>query len=113
MNIKSKKWSLRCTCNPNKYLIENHLRQLQKQLDASSVRYEHFLIMGDFNAYVCDPSMTSFCTLFRLKNIMKEPTCYRNPENSSCIDLLLINWYLSFNFMPRSGCSALHGVNPN
>ena len=60
MNIKSKKYLLYCTYNPNKSLIENHLRQLQKQLEAFSERYEHFLIMGDFNADVSDPSMTSF-----------------------------------------------------
>ena len=29
MNIRSRKWLLCCTCNPNKSLIENHLRQLQ------------------------------------------------------------------------------------
>ena len=81
MNIKSKKYLLCCTYNPNKSLIENHLRQLQKQLEAFSERYEHFLIMGDFNADVSDPSMTSFCTLFKLKSIFKEPTCYKNPEN--------------------------------
>ena len=67
-NIKSKKWLLCCTYNPNKSLIENHLRQLQKQLEASSERYEHFLIMGDFNADVSDPSMTSFCTLIFVRN---------------------------------------------
>ena len=75
MNIKSKNWLLCCTYNPKKYLIENHLRQLQKQLEASSERHEHFLIMGDFNTYVSDRSMTLFCTLFKLKNILKEPTC--------------------------------------
>ena len=79
-----------------KSLIENHLRQLQKQLEASSERYEHFLIMGDFNADVSDPSMTSFCTLFQLKDIVKEPTYYKNTENPSCIDLFLTNCPRSF-----------------
>ena len=91
MNIKSKKWFLCCTYNPNKSLIENHLLQLQKQLEASSERYGHFLIMGDFNADVSDPSMTSFCTLFKLKNVVMELTCYKNPENPSCIDLFLLS----------------------
>ena len=81
MNIKSKKYLLCCTYNPNKSLIENHLRQLQKQLEAFSERYEHFLIMRDFNADVSDPSMTPFCTLFKLKSIVKEPTCYKNPRS--------------------------------
>ena len=87
MNIKNKKWLLCRTCNPNKSLIENHLWQLQKQLEAFSERYDHFLIMGDFNADVSDTSMTSFCTLFKLNSIMKQPTCYKNPENPSCVDL--------------------------
>ena len=30
MNMKSKKWLLCCTYKPNKTLIKNHLRQLQK-----------------------------------------------------------------------------------
>ena len=96
MNIKSKKWSLCCTDNPYESLIDNHLRQLKKQLEASSERYEHFLIMGDFNSHVSDPSMTLFCTLFKLKSIVKEPKCYKNPENPSCLDLFLTNCPGSF-----------------
>ena len=75
VNIKNKKWLLCCTYNSNKSLIENHLRQLQKQLDASSERYEHFLIMEDFNTDVSGHSMTLFCTLFKLESIVKETKC--------------------------------------
>ena len=42
----------------------------------------------EFNADVSDP-WKIFCTLFKLKNIVKELTCYKNPENPSCIDLFL------------------------
>ena len=112
MNIKSKKWLVCCTYNPNKSLIENHLRQLQKQLEAFSERYEHFLIMGNFNADVSDPSMTSFCTLFKLKSIVKEPTCYKNPENPSCIDLFLTNCPRSFHntYFYETGVSDFNKV---
>ena len=72
MNIKSKKWLLCYTYNPDKSLIENYLRQLQKQLEASN-----FLIMKIFSTDVSHPSVTSFYTLFKLKSIMKEPTCYK------------------------------------
>ena len=110
INIKSKKLLLCCTYNPNKSLTENHLRQLQKELETSSERYEDFLIMGDFNADVSDPSMTSFCTLFKLKNIVKKPTCYKNPENSSCIDLFLTNCRRSFHItcLYETGLSDFH-----
>ena len=96
MNTKSKKWLLCCTYNPNKSSIENHLRQLQKQLEAFNERYEHLLIMGDLNADVSGASMTSFFTLFKLKSIVKEPICYKDPENPSCIDLFLTNCPKSF-----------------
>ena len=35
-----------CIYNPNKSLTENYLRQLQKQLEASSERYKHFRLWG-------------------------------------------------------------------
>ena len=110
MNIKSKKWLLCCTYNPNKSLIENHLRQLQKQLEAFSERYEYFLIMGAFNDDISDSSMISFCTLFKLKGTVKEPTCYKNPENHSCIDLFLTNSPRSFRntYLYETGLSDFH-----
>ena len=52
--------------------------------------------MEDFNARVSDPSVTSFCTLFKLKIIAKEPACYKKPESPSCIDLFLTNCPRSF-----------------
>ena len=33
--------------------------------------------------------MTVFCDTYDLKCLIKEPTCYKNPENPSCIDLIL------------------------
>ena len=35
--------------------------------------------------------MESFCTINNLKCIIKEPTCYKNPDNPTCIDLILTN----------------------
>ena len=52
--------------------------------------------MGYFNADVSGPSITSFRTLFKLKSTVKEPTCYKNPESPSCLDLFLTNCSRSF-----------------
>ena len=35
--------------------------------------------------------MKSFCDIDCLKILMKEPTCFKNPEKPTCIELLLIN----------------------
>ena len=52
--------------------------------------------MGDFNANIFEPTLISFCTLFKLKNFVKEPTCYKNPNDPSCIDLFLTSCARSF-----------------
>ena len=38
-----------------------------------------------------DFSVKSFCTINNLKCIIKEPTCYKNPDNPTCIGLILIS----------------------
>ena len=40
--------------------------------------------------------MTSFCESYNLKSIIKQPTCFKNPEKPSCIDLILTNRPKSF-----------------
>ena len=35
--------------------------------------------------------MSSFCKIYHLTNIIKQPTCFKNPSNPSCIDLFLTN----------------------
>ena len=96
MNLRSKKWLLCFTYNSSKSLLERHLNQIQAQLEFFYKNYEHLLILGDFNANISEPTLTSFCTLFKLKNLVKEPTCHNNPNNPSCIDLFLTNSTRSF-----------------
>ena len=40
--------------------------------------------------------MSEFCENYNLKNLVKEPTCFKNPLNPSCIDLILTNRFRSF-----------------
>ena len=35
--------------------------------------------------------MSVFCDTYNLKSLIKEPACYKNPENPSCRDLILTN----------------------
>ena len=35
--------------------------------------------------------MNDFCNACNLSSLIKEPTCYENPDNTSCIDLTLKN----------------------
>ena len=40
--------------------------------------------------------MKVFCDSYEFKNLIKDVTCYKNPENPSCIDLILTNNPKSF-----------------
>ena len=43
--------------------------------------------MGDYNAEITETSMSSFCEIYHLTDIIKQATCFKNPSNPSCIDL--------------------------
>ena len=47
--------------------------------------------MCDFNEGPENTYIKTFCNNFDLTNLIKEPTCFKNPENLSCIDLILSN----------------------
>ena len=38
-----------------------------------------------------DSSMKEFCNLNGLRNLINEPTCYKNSEKPTCIDLIITN----------------------
>ena len=40
--------------------------------------------------------MKSFCELYNLTNLIKQPTCFKNLEKTSSIDLILTNRPKSF-----------------
>ena len=47
--------------------------------------------MGDFNADMENINLENFCDFYNSKNLIKEPTCFKNPVNSTCVDLMLTN----------------------
>ena len=47
--------------------------------------------MGDFNFGFTEANMATFCNEYKLKALNKEPTCFKNNMNPSCIHLFLTN----------------------
>ena len=43
-----------------------------------------------------DSAVSGFSNTYDLKSLIKEPTCYKNPNKPSCIDLILTNKRWSF-----------------
>ena len=40
--------------------------------------------------------MVTFCKYYNLANLIKQPTCFKNPEKTTCIDPILTNKPRSF-----------------
>ena len=96
INIRKKKWLLCCSYNPHKINISNHMHHLNKGLDVYLENYDNLLILGDLNSELEETCLNDFCNVNNLKSLNKKPTCFKNPENPSCIDLFLTNRQKSF-----------------
>ena len=94
--LHKKRWLINCSYNSHKNNISRHLEVVSKTLDSYYSKYENVIFLGDFNAGVLETPMTSFCESYNLKSIIKQPTCFKNPEKPSCIDLILTNRPESF-----------------
>ena len=96
INLRSKRWLLFAGYNNLKSNITNYLSELGRQLDNHLGKYDNILLIGDFNSETTETSMNEFCDTYNLNNLIKVNTCYKNPKNPSCIDLMLTNRTRSF-----------------
>ena len=69
---------------------------LSKIFDRNSSRYDKYLCIGDFNSDTSETTLTNFCDLYKLKDLVREPTYLKNPDSPPYIDLLLRNCSRSF-----------------
>ena len=94
--MRKKKWLLCRSYNPKKNNSQFHLENLTKSLAIYSSNYENLIILGDFIAGIDNSYMAGFCDTYDLTSLIIEPGCYKNPENATCIDLILTNNPRSF-----------------
>ena len=67
--------------------------------------------MGNFNEEPNELAISDFCEMYNTKNI-KEKTYFKNPENPTCIDLILTNRPSSFqdSTVVETGLSDFHNM---
>ena len=106
IRIRNSIWLLCCSYNPSKLQIASHIQEISNGIDAYCEKYENILIMGDFNVDVKEVSLHLFRNKYKLKSLNKDPTCYKNIDNPSCIDLFLTNSAKSF----ESTCTIETGL---
>ena len=96
LNLRKTKWLLTCGYNPHKENISYFLSHVSKELDTLIGNYDNLLLVGDFNSEISEDVMKDFSQTYNLKNLIQEPTCYKNPNNPSSIDVFLTNRKNSF-----------------
>ena len=113
INIHKKKWLINCSYNPHKSNIINHLNMICRSLDIHSTTYENIILLGDFNACIDDEALQTFSKSYSFNSLIKQPTCFKNPENLNCIDLILTNKSRSFQTkcVIETGLSDFHRIN--
>ena len=92
VKLQNEKYQINCSYNPEKTMTSNHLTTLEKFSDLHSSKYRKVSILGDFR--VNEQHMQSFGD--NLKSLIKQPTCYKNPNSPTCIDFILTNVLRSF-----------------
>ena len=97
INLYKMKRLINCSCNPHKSNIRKRLDTIRKSLDALSTKYENIVLLGDFSTCVVDDdALQLFWKFYSLYSLIKQSSCFKNPENPSCIDLILTNKPRSF-----------------
>ena len=96
INLRKVNWLLVWSYNPHFCNLPVHLNGIDKATEFYSKTYDKILIAGDFNVQVSDIKLDIFCSIWNLKSLGKEPTCFKNSNNPSCIYLFLTNTTRSF-----------------
>ena len=96
LSLRCKKRLLNRSHNSDRSLISEHLSIIRKDLDLLSANCDKIFLMGDFNDESHDHFLMDFCDAYILKNLIKVPTCVKNPARPTSIDVILTNLYRSF-----------------
>ena len=79
-------------------------------MDEFSRNYDNVIFLVDFNTCINDNAMKSFCSLNDLTSLIDQPTCYKNPDKPTCIDIILTNRpnYFQSNNVFQTGLFDFH-----
>ena len=101
---------MNCSYNLKHSSKESHLDSLSKSIDSLSSKYDKFILLGDFNSSMEDSPTKTFVEIYKLRNLVEQPTCFKSPENPECIDLMLTNKPLGFKntYVIETGLSDFH-----
>ena len=88
-------------------MIKGYLEYISKEIESHSSKYDSFLLLGDFYSEPTEEVMKSFCQIYNFKNLLDKTTCYKNPSNPLCVDVITTNKPRSF----QNSCTFETGLS--
>ena len=89
LNFKNSKWLLIEACRPPSQCANRFYSEITKEIEKNSSKY-------DFNETADERNTKTFMEEKDLKSLIKNYTCYKNPNNPRCINLILTNQKFKF-----------------
>ena len=96
LNLRNTKWVIFGSYHPPSQSDNYYFDTVSNSIDLYNQYYEKLLLIGDFNSEDTEPRLSEFLCEYDLKNLVKDKTCFKNPDNPSCIDLFITNNPRSF-----------------
>ena len=94
LQIEAKKWLLLASYKPPKVKDSTFLEEFTHVLDKATVNYDKFILAGDLNFDISEPSkskpLQELCEIFDMQTLVNEPTCFKS-EKGTVIDNFITN----------------------
>ena len=102
LTVRKTKWIIVSVYRPpTSSNLKIFFEELEKTVEEATAEYDNVIVMGDINIDKNNAndygygSLTSFCEMYNLKNLIKGKTCFTRTHESS-IDVILTNKSKSF-----------------
>ena len=96
INLRKTRWLLFACYHPSSQSDDYFFKNVGNSLDLYFQDYSKFLLVGDFNAVETEPCLSKFLNQYDSRSLGKASTSFKNPQNPSCIDLIITNSPKSF-----------------
>ena len=90
ITLRTRKWLIIGLYKPPNQKEDYFLKNLGIVLNNYLSKYEHIILLGDFNLTTSNKYLADFITLFNLESLINTPTCFQS-KKPRCIDLILTN----------------------
>ena len=93
--LDKRKWAILFVYRPPSMPDGEFERNITTTLDKLLINFDHIMLIGDLNYDMLSNkrsrTITDLMDNFNFLNLIKEPTCFKNSENPTLIDLILTN----------------------